>query len=640
MLTNRSWGILIGAWTLQVWAVSAACGQVSIREQFTISGTVAAVAAGRLTMRDNDGTRLEVRVQGKKDQGVMLSDGSLLAFPADVQIAGTFDVALLKPGQVVRFRGRVHPGGRSEGEVDALTLIDAEEATVGIVFDEQPAAAPAFAACEIIAAVKQATKGRLLVQLPESQAPRVKGLLSFKLAAGVQAGLVSSDPRRIEAGAKVVRLDAVRLNTGDVLAKRIVVEAPAGMAVKERGDDLLANTYRALSNEPKPQPRLIRSPHFAFLTDVSDREARIILDKLERMAGLLERFFGRRPGGVVEGFIVHDLSLFPAGTFSEAAGVAKIREGAGVCFNASLGRLRKATLYSCADHGVIQHECTHGFCHMTFGSTGPTWLSEGIAELGNYWRDGEQAVDIEPVVMAYLQQAEPKRTLAEIATPGREPAGTWQDYAWRWALCHLLANNPNYSDRFKPLAVALMEGRPDVSFESVYGPVARELAFEYDAFLRDVGNGYRADLTAWPWKSKFRSLPPSGGRVQAIVRAAAGWQASGLRVEKGVVYEAAADGMWRTAPAGTPVGADGDAAGHGGLVGAVLLGAERGAEPGAAKDDGAAGYTLSEGIPLGAKRAFVAPADGLLVLRCDDDWTQLADNAGELTVTLRRTGSE
>jgi hypothetical protein len=277
---------------------------------------------------------------------------------------------------------------------------------------------------------------------------------------------------------------------------------------------------------------------------------------------------------------------------------------------------------------------------MTFGSTGPTWLSEGIAELGNYWRDGEQAVDIEPVVMAYLQQAEPKRTLAEIATPGREPAGTWQDYAWRWALCHLLANNPNYSDRFKPLAVALMEGRPDVSFESVYGPVARELAFEYDLFLRDVGNGYRADLTAWPWKSKFRSLPPSGGSVQAIVRAAAGWQASGLRVEKGVVYEADADGMWRTAPAGTPVGADGDAAGHGSLVGAVLIGAERGAEPGAAKDGGAAGYTLSEEIPLGAKRAFVAPADGLLVLRCDDDWTQLADNAGELTVTLRRTGSE
>jgi hypothetical protein len=43
------------------------------------------------------------------------------------------------------------------------------------------------------------------------------------------------------------------------------------------------------------------------------------------------------------------------------------------------------------------------------------------------------------------------RTLLEIAVPGLTDAGTWQDSAWRWALCHLLANNPNYPDRFVPL---------------------------------------------------------------------------------------------------------------------------------------------------------------------------------------------
>ena len=130
--------------------------------------------------------------------------------------------------------------------------------------------------------------------------------------------------------------------------------------------------------------------HFAFLTDVSDREAKIILDELERMAGLLEKYFGRGPAGVVEGFVVRDLAAFPPGTLAEPMGVAKIREGAGVCFNVRLGNQRKATLYSSADHGVIQHECTHGFCHMTFGSTGPTWLAEGVAEMGNYWQDGER----------------------------------------------------------------------------------------------------------------------------------------------------------------------------------------------------------------------------------------------------------
>ena len=178
--------------------------------------------------------------------------------------------------------------------------------------------------------------------------------------------------------------------------------------------------------------------------------------------------------------------------------------------NTSLGDQRKATLYSCADYGVIQHECTHGFCHLAFGSTGPTWLAEGVAEMGNYWKEGEQAVDVETAVMAYLQKAEPKRGLLEIAVPGRTPAGTWQDYAWRWAVCHMLANNPNYADRFKPLAIALMEERPDVSFESVYRPVAKEVSFEYDQFLKTVGNGFRADLAAWPWKARFRPLSAGG----------------------------------------------------------------------------------------------------------------------------------
>jgi hypothetical protein len=483
-----------------------------------------------------------------------------------------------------------------------------------------------FAACDVTAAVKLVSKGRLAVELPPDKAFNRKTALSFKVAADVQTRLESHDLQRIAPGAKVVRLEAFRLNTGDVVAKTLVVETlPA--AQRDRGDDKLANQYRGLSAEPKKKPRLIRSAHFAFLSDVSDREARIILDKLERMAGLLEKYFGRGPAGVIEGYVVHDLSAFPAGTLAEEQGVAKIRERAGICFNARLGNLRKATLYSCDDHGVIQHECTHGFCHMAFGSTGPTWLAEGVAELGNYWKEGESAVDIEPAVMGYLQQAQPKRGLLEIAAPGDTPSGTWQDYAWRWALCHMLAYNPNYSDRFKPLAIALMEEQPGASFEATYGAVAKQVSFEYDQFLENVGNGYRADLVAWPWKARYRPLAGSSASVKARVKAAAGWQASSLRVTKGEAYEATAEGTWRLAKAGEACAADGDAAGHGRLVAAVFT------------DDGQQ-CALSEPLTLGTRCTFTAPADGGLVLRCADDWTQLSDNDGEIEVTLRRKATE
>jgi hypothetical protein len=291
---------------------------------------------------------------------------------------------------------------------------------------------------------------------------------------------------------------------------------------------VLENRHRSLSDTPPSEPRLVRSQHFAFMTDVSDREWAVIRDKLERMVGVLERFFGRKARGMVEGFIVRDLAAWPKGLLEEPLGVEKIRRREGVCFNTSLGPARRAVLYACADHGVIQHECVHGFCHLTFGSTGPTWLSEGVAELGNSWRDGDDAVAIDPLVMGYLQNAPRKRTLGEIAVPGQEPAGSWQDYAWRWALCYLLANNPNYSDRFRPLAVALMEQRPGASFEATYGPVAREVSFEYDRLLETVGNGYRADLTAWPWKAAFRTLAP-GGSQKTRIKAAAGWHLRGGR---------------------------------------------------------------------------------------------------------------
>jgi hypothetical protein len=51
-------------------------------------------------------------------------------------------------------------------------------------------------------------------------------------------------------------------------------------------------------------------------------------------------------------------------------------------------------------------------------------------------------------------------------------------------------------------------------------------------------------------------------------------------------------------------------------------------------------YALGAEIPLGSTGTFVAPSDGQLFLRCADDWTQLADNDGALTVSLRRAAAD
>ena len=620
-----------GAAWIAAWAVvqgAAALGQIAVQEEYSPTGTVESVTGGVVVVRDTNGARHEVRVPVPGDRGVALASGVRLEFPAMFSVSGVFDVAKLAPGQIVRFAARLGLRGPPEGEVAEVALRGANEKP-GIEWASGPPAAATPAPCTITAVVRQASKGALVVESPPATDPPRSGSIRFKLATDVRGVFESADPRRIEAGATVVECRAVRLSTGDVVAKSLVIRNPASATVARTADDMLAAKHQKLSNEPKKAPRDVRSAHFAFKTDLSDREAAIVLAKLERMAGLLQSAFRRPATGIVEGFVVGDLDAWRSHEFEEPMGVEKIRRGEGVCFNSRLGSQRRAVLYSCADHGVIQHECMHGLCHMTFGSTGPTWLAEGVAELGNYWRDGQREVAIDPGVMAFLQAAEPKRRLLEIAVPGRVDAGTWQDYAWRWALCHLLANNPNYADRFKPLAVALMEEQPGVSFESVYGPVAKEISFEYDQFLKTLGNGYRADLVAWPWKDRGKARGLVDGATATIprVRAAAGWQATRVRVEEGAAYEVEATGTWKTSAAAPAVTAAGDPDARGRLMAAVLR----------SLPDG--GFALGEEFAVGGGAPFVARQEGDLFLRCGDAWTELGDNSGEVSVTVRRVAA-
>jgi hypothetical protein len=297
-------------------------------------------------------------------------------------------------------------------------------------------------------------------------------------------------------------------------------------------------------------------------------------------------------------------------------GIAQISEPAGVTVSARLGQTTRAIVYSCDDHGVVQHESIHAYCSQTFGSTGPTWYSEGMAEMGQYWKKGQLAVDIKPTVIQYLKRSTPKKML-DIVAAGQITGDSWQAYAWRWALCHLLAMNPNYAGQFKTLGIAMMRRQPNASFESAYGVVAREISFEYDQFVRQVDNGYRADLCAWQWNRKFQFIR---GTRYATTKPTAkyGWQASGVKLEAGKSYDYAAKGTWTYSPDWDPVDANGQQDGRGRLMGVIM------------KD-----YQLSEPFELGVRGTFVAPQDGDLYLRCRDRWTEIADNDGTLTVYFR-----
>ena len=367
------------------------------------------------------------------------------------------------------------------------------------------------------------------------------------------------------------------------------------------------------------EPRDYRSRNFVMHSDLDPQEAADLLKRLEKMLSLISRYWGRPNRQPIECYVVKDLNNWPERSL-HPLGREKVAERAGVTVTRTLTQgnrfLAKAIVYAIAERGTPQHEAVHAYCGQVFGRTGPTWYSEGMAEMGHYWKDGDRSVNCDPLIVEYLRRSRPM-SLNEIVN-GRSGSGdSWQNYAWRWALCHLLANNSNYADRFRPLGLALLTGQ-NVSFEQVYGSMAREISFEYLFFLKHLERGYRVDLCSWNWKGKFRT-PRVGTGTLVKVKANAGWQTSRILVRKDDAYEYTSTGDWQVETDGEALTADGDSNGVGKLVGIVL------------DDD----YELSEPFELGVEGAFTVPTDGRLFLRCRDKWSSLADNQGRVTVRIK-----
>ncbi|MDZ4818493.1 MAG: hypothetical protein SGJ20_05915 [Planctomycetota bacterium] len=366
------------------------------------------------------------------------------------------------------------------------------------------------------------------------------------------------------------------------------------------------------------KPTDYRSKNFLIHTDLGSADAKELLSRLETMLRLISRYWNRPPSGIIEMYVVKDLKNWPTGAIP-AVGLGSIEAGAGVTVTQSISSatqfVAKSTVYAVADRGTPQHEAVHAYCGQTFGTTGPLWYSEGMAEMGQYWRDGEKSVQCHQHVIDHLRNSKPQGMI-EIVNNTGATGDSWQNYAWRWALCHLLANNPNYSAQFHPLGLGFLT-KKNIRFEQVYGPVADQISFEYAFFIKHLENGYRVDLCSWNWKQK--TLPLGKNAITAKVKSAGGWQATPATVAKDSTYEYSSSGEWTTIKGGEAVTADGGVGGIGKLTGIVM------------KD-----YQLSEPFELGVSGSFVAPSDGQLFLRCADSWGSLADNTGAIAVRLKR----
>ncbi len=407
-----------------------------------------------------------------------------------------------------------------------------------------------------------------------------------------------------------------------------------------------------------------RSKHFLIHTDLPPDAASALQSRLEATLSVVAKYWGRPSRGQIECYVAKDLQAWPDDALPHPLARVLIGGvGGGTVVRTQRNGKRtvaKAEVYSSARPGIAEHEAVHAYCNQTFGATGPDWYKEGMADMAYYHRHGEHDLRLPAEVLASLKRVKP-RTLNEIVNRGRftgklhdsvdtmlakheslvkmpdadkaikhVPLEAWrpehdedvktarESYLWSWALCHLLCENPNYADRFRALGLGYLTGQK-ATFEEAFGPVAREIGFEYEFFLAHLDNGYRVDLCSWEWNKQF--LSAAQRPLTAVnIHSKRGYQASGLEVVAGQRYAYVATGSWALGEE-KAVTADGDAAGRGRLVGVLL-------------DQ----YKLSEPFELGCRGVFTAPAAGKLYLRCRDAWNSLADNHGAIAVRIALEG--
>ncbi|MEC9091907.1 MAG: hypothetical protein VX438_04320 [Planctomycetota bacterium] len=590
-------------------------GQFTVVGKRSVTGTVSSISGNTLTVMTEDGETSFQFTKAGDSATPLLNSKTNLRHQTTIQLSGKVSLAHISPGQFVEFSAKLSKPGRSQGEVTHFRLLDTIDPV--ITANREPENSRDFVQCKIIARVESIRKNTVSLSLPKQPfAPQ--GKLRIRATENATLSISETSLARCKPGDIVKSLAAIELNTGDLVIEKVVILLDRKEAQntdrKKTVDPLAMENYLKYSDQPG-LARDLRSQHFLLHTDLSDRSAKMLLDKLESMIGLISQYYRQLPKGIIECYVVRDLANWNNVPL-DPKGVAKIRERAGVTLSrGALGKV-KSIVYACADPGVVQHEAVHAYCSQAFGSTGPTWYSEGMAEMGQYWKKGNLAVDVSPPVVHYLTQSKPKNLL-EIVAAGQITGDSWQAYAWRWALCHLLANNSNFSPRFKGLGINMMSGGK-ATFESVYGDVAQEISFEYAQFFRNLGNGYRVDLCQWDWTSKPNAISGSR-RVNCRIDSAKGWQASKLKLNQGKKYEFVCVGEWSTSQSAATCDGNGDPEGKGKLIGVIF-----------------ANYQLSEVIELGQKGEFIAKQDGHLFLRCRDAFTQIADNKGVITVHFRR----
>lgn len=313
---------------------------------------------------------------------------------------------------------------------------------------------------------------------------------------------------------------------------------------------------------------------------------------------------------------------------------------------------------------LLLHEGTHAFMLSFLGGAGPGWYMEGTAELfGSHarQRDGKLQLDVFPAsrdavpmwgrvkILRDAAAADASWPLDAVLELDNSRAVGVEGYAWSWALAALLDNHPQFHDRFRKLA--RVADRPNFNrrFRQAIGADWGDLQCEWRAYAASVDYGYDFARMAMVHREP-RDF--AAAQAAATIRADRGWQSTGIVLPAGGKYRIAAAGRyviaedeqtgepWPCEPGGVTL------RWHAGRPLGELLAALRpltslagGQRPRRADSGSSPAHRsflpdFAHPQPIGLAATITAATDSVLYLRVNDAPAELAENSGEVDVTV------
>lgn len=298
---------------------------------------------------------------------------------------------------------------------------------------------------------------------------------------------------------------------------------------------------------------------------------------------------------------------------------------------------------------LLLHEGTHGFMAWSLRGTGPPWYMEGSAELlaTHRWEAGQLTLGIFPASKELVPEwgriklikdglrAGTAKSLSEIMAYDDRAHLKVEPYAWCWGACAFLDGNPRYRERFRQLKQYAVDRGPGFSerFVGWFREDGHLLWREWQWFVVNAEYGYDLGRESFVTAAAPpRDLPvPTGGSF--TVAADRGWQSTGWVLAAGTRYALKAEGRFEVGQAPQPWVSEANGVTlryvRGLPLGMLMAAVVNETDP-LATDNG-----FLQPVPIGLGSEWTPAVTGTLYLRLNDAPAELADNRGEVRVSVR-----